>query len=694
MPAFRLDRVAAGTVLALALSASHAISPAAEERSAIETGVAASEPASVTAPSISDADRPTALPVSVAPTASVSPANAAPTSSLSETEISSRIPVPEPADVPPVSKVSIGIPSAAPSDSAATSSATAALPSAQDDAAILSAIPFPEPANVPPPTIKDIGKAPLGMMAAADLPVAEKLRDLITGKLDRFLDRKADRLAIETFYKSRGFVPLFIENGSPSPRMKAAIARLKAADSDGLDAKDYFTPDLKAAGLASDALAEAELKLVNSVLAYARHAAAGRVSSSRISNNMEFTPTPPEPASVLTQIAESKDAAKTLDEFNPPHEGFRALKAKLAELWGKSGETDLVHVPNGRTLKKGMQDARVPLLRERLGIASDAADTTYDAAVAEAVKEFQKHKGLAPTGVLNNGTAEALNGRSRSRDIDVVVSNMERWRWLPRDLGKAYVMVNIPDFTLKLVHNGATIFRTRIVVGKPGTPTPSFSTKMENILVNPTWHVPESIIYNEYLPALQQDPTVLARMGLVVERTREGRIAIRQPPGERNALGRIKFNIPNRFQVYLHDTPDKNLFAHERRAYSHGCMRVQNPTQFGEALLAIATPQEHYTAERLQRLFGTGEQWLKFKNMIPVHLVYMNAYVDEAGKLVIRDDLYGYDGRVRAALRGDGLPVIAERSQIVRPEYAGRRSHRRVVQEQPQRGWFLFPFFQ
>ena len=534
-------------------------------------------------------------------------------------------------------------------------------------------------------------------MATADVPVGEKLRDLIPARLDRFFQIKAERGAVEAFYRGRGFVPLFSENGAPSVQMKAAIARLRAADGDGLDASDYPTPDLRADTLTPDALAEAELKLLSSILTYARHAQSGRVVPGRISANVEFNPPVPEVPAIIAKIADAKEIAKALDSFNPPHDGYRALKAKLGELRGKHGDHDLAQIPGGPSLKKGTADPRVPALRERLGIHSAATNNVYDQELMDAVKAFQKQKGLAVNGVLSQGTVNALNGRTRSGDIDAIVSNMERWRWLPRDLGKAHVIVNVPDFSLKVVHNDSVTYRTRIVVGKPNTPSPSFTAKIESIQVNPTWHVPQSIIYNEYLPALQQDPTVLSRMGLVMERARDGSIAIRQPPGERNALGRIKFNFPNRFQVYLHDTPDKNLFTHDRRAYSHGCMRVQNPTQFGEALAAIALPQERYTAQRLASMFGSGEQWLRFKTPVPVYLLYMNAYVDDAGKLVVREDLYGYDGRVRAALRGAALPAIAEKSQVVRPEQsAGRRGRgdRRVVQDYPQRGgWFPF-FFQ
>jgi murein L,D-transpeptidase YcbB/YkuD len=673
MRALKLE-LAAGTVLAFALSSAGALAYTASDDAPVQIAAPADD-------AFSSAPRPLEAAQPVAAT------TAAPAREVDG------VPVPEAAELPPITAATVGAPDAAPAPSAP---ATAALPAALSESAVMGAIPLPEPANVPPPTVKDIGKVPL---TTADAAVADKLKDLI-GKADRLIPAKKDRSAVEAFYQARDFAPLWLDNGQPNARLKAAIARLRQADQDGLEPGDYPVPDLKTLGTAPDALADMELKLTNAVLTYARHAQAGRVSPSRISNNIDFTPPVPETAEVLTKIAAAKDVAKELDAFNPPHDGFRALKAKLGELRGRSGDHEVVQIPAGRVLKvqkRPMDDPRVPALRERLGVAGDATDTQYDAKLAEAVKEFQKHKGLSATGILSQATVEALNGRSRSRDIDVIVSTMERWRWLPRDLGKTYVMVNVPDFSLKLVHNGAVPFRTRIVVGKPGTPSPSFATKMENILVNPTWHVPESIIYNEYLPALQQDPTVLSRMGLVVEHTRDGRIAIRQPPGERNALGRIKFNIPNRFQVYLHDTPDKGLFNHDRRAYSHGCMRVQNPLQFGEALLAIAMPQEHYTAERLQRMFGTGEQWLKFKQHIPVYLTYMNAYVDDGGKLVVREDLYGYDGRVRAALRGEGLPALAEKSQVVRPVHAaagGRRLDRRVVQQQPQRGFFLFPFFQ
>lgn len=675
-----LDGVAASAVLALSWTL--AADPAgaqdlatAQLRSAIEAAIPVPEPADLPPPTVADLEVTRGVETK-SPAAPGAPA-AAPKPAAADdggpaTTATIEPPAAAPVAAPPVVSAPVPKPT------------VAAAPPALSDETILRAIPVPEPANVPPPTAKDLGPVPL---APVDVAIADKLKELVKSKLDRAA--KKERAAIEEFYQARSYAPLWFDQGVPSAKMKAAIARLKAADADGLDANDYATPDLKALTSDPETIAQAELKLTNSVLTYARHAQSGRVPPSRISTNIEYVLPVPDPAAILQTMASAQDAAAALDRFNPPHDGFVALKAKLAELRGQTGEHAEQHIGSGPALKKGMRDGRVPMLRERLGVPGDASDSVYDAKLAEAVKEFQRKKGLPASGTLTSRTVEALNGRSRSKDIDTIVSNMERWRWLPRDLGQSYVMVNIPDFTLKVVRGHDVAFRTRIVVGKQSTPTPVFSDAIENIVVNPTWHVPESIIYGEYLPALQQDPTVLARMGLVMDRNRDGSISIRQPPSERNALGRIKFNFPNRFQVYLHDTPDKKLFALDRRAFSHGCMRVQNPANFGEALLSIAMPDQNYTSERLTRMYGRGEEWLKFKKFIPVHITYMNAFVDDAGKLVVREDLYGYDARVRAALRGEYM-AVNERSQRVTPGATRRPRYerRQVVQEQPFPGFF------
>jgi L,D-transpeptidase YcbB len=238
-----------------------------------------------------------------------------------------------------------------------------------------------------------------------------------------------------------------------------------------------------------------------------------------------------------------------------------------------------------------------------------------------------------------------------------VIVNMERWRWLPRDLGApsigdAYVILNIPDYTLKVMQHGAQVWTTKVVTGQPGIhATPLLTETMKFITVNPTWNVPPSIIYNEYLPALQQDPTVLDRMGLRLEHARDGSIHISQPPGEANALGRIRFNFPNKFLVYQHDTPDKNLFNREERPFSHGCMRVQNPDQYAATLLNITAPNEHYTPEKIRGMYGHSEIDIKFPTPIPVNITYQTAFVDDSGRLQLRKDVYGRDGIMLALLR-------------------------------------------
>jgi murein L,D-transpeptidase YcbB/YkuD len=245
---------------------------------------------------------------------------------------------------------------------------------------------------------------------------------------------------------------------------------------------------------------------------------------------------------------------------------------------------------------------------------------------------------------------------------------------------------------LRVYNNGSLLWQTRVVVGKPGTPTPLLSETMKFITVNPTWNVPPSIVYGEYLPALRQDPTVLARMGLRVSYNRDGGVHISQPPGAGNALGRIRFNFPNKFLVYQHDTPDKYMFAHEKRAYSHGCMRIQDPDKYAEVLLSIALPHEGYTAERIRRLYGQGEIDFKFPTPIPVHLTYQTAYVDSAGKLVLREDVYGRDTRTIAALKSDERRV-ADAPAAEAPRRVASPSRRQVYQMQPQSRGFFFGLF-
>ena len=522
----------------------------------------------------------------------------------------------------------------------------------QSDKEIGAAVPMPDTTLPPPLTANDVASSPSAApadvtkaepakseptktasapsatpaSATADSAVADQLRDMIAGKLDRIVSRKADREGVELFYKARDYKPLWVGNGAADARAKAAIAYLAQVDSVGLDPNDYPTPDFKSA-VTAETLAADELKLTASVLTYARQAQIGRIHFSRVAADIQFDLVAPEPAKVLAKLADATDAGTALDSYNPPQAEFAALKAKLAEL-RKGGGTEAkaedekkpepVHVGEGKILRPGMKDQRVVALRKRLNIAGDKDNPLYDDAVRDAVKTFQTEADIGVDGNLGPNTVRALNGekqaahRPSADPIDTIVVNMERWRWLPRDLGNPHVIVNVPDFTLTLYNNDKVYWHTKIVAGKPGLATPMVSAEMKFITVNPTWNVPPSIIENEYLPALQQDPQALDRIGLQLTQDADGTIHISQPPGAGNALGRIRFNFPNKFLVYQHDTPDKYLFARDKRAFSHGCMRVQNPLTYGEKMLSLVLPSEHYTEARLEKMFGGSEININF----------------------------------------------------------------------------------
>src|SRR5215813_2884112 len=604
---------------------------------------------------------------------------------LTEDAISAAVPMPESANLPPPSASDVAPqPSVVPSVAAPT---RAAAPPAAPNSAEPT---VPTPAVATPPVVAPTADAPAEASAPTiDQRVAEKIRDMFNGRIERIIDRKA-KAPVEAFYAARNYAPIWLEDGVENARGKAAAVYLAGVSADGLDPGDYPFPSF--ANADPGALAEAELKLTATVLTYARHAQIGRVHYSRVSADIYYDLVAPDPGAVLTKLADAKNIAEALDGFNPPHPGYKALKAKLAEARSRAGESGGVRISFGKkTLKPGMEDPRVPLLRERLGIAGDHANSTYDNVLVEAVKTFQRQHDLTPTGLLNNATIGALNGPRRDRDVDVITANMERWRWLPRDLGRAYVMVNIPDYTLKVVDRGATVWTTKIVAGQPGEKaTPMLSETMKYITVNPTWNVPPSIINNEYLPALAQDPTVLDRMGLKLEHNRDGSVHIYQPPGEANALGRIRFNFPNKFLVYQHDTPDKHLFGKDRRAFSHGCMRVQFPDKYAELLLSIANPKDGYTVEKIHRMYGTGELDIQLTVPIPVHLTYQTAFVDEAGHLVIREDVYGRDARLLAALKGEDRRIADVPVERREASISTRRQSARMPMPFPTPNAFFF----
>src|SRR6516162_8330189 len=525
-------------------------------------------------------------------------------------------------------------------------------------------------AAVPADNMAAPAPMPAPVVADGNTPIAALLRELANGKFDRIVGGKNNRPAFDAYYAAHGYAPIWITDGKFNERAAAAIAFLGQVDADGLDPADYPVPKVSASTTDPAALAEAEMRLSTSVVTYAHHASVGRVHWSRVSSSILYEVKPPPPAYVLAAVADAKDVAATLAGYEPQAPNYIALKAKLADLRAGKTVAGKAPIPNGPPPKVGAQDDRVPVLRKRLGLSGD--DTTYDRALADAVKKYQQERELKASGLLTQQTIDALNGRSPDWPIDTVLANLERWRWMPHDLGKDYVIVNLPDFTLRVFHDGRQIWMTKVVTGKPTMATPIMSAEMKYITVNPTWNVPPSIVMREYLPALAADPTVLARMGLRMSYNPNGSVHISQPPGDHNALGRIRFNFPNKFLVYQHDTPDKNLFALDRRAFSHGCMRVQDPVKYAEVLLSIMRPGEGYSQERIRKMIASmGEQDIQFPHYLPVHLTYQTAFVDDEGRLEFRKDMYGRDQVLIAILHGEDRKIVE--SPVDRREGSGGR---------------------
>ncbi len=459
--------------------------------------------------------------------------------------------------------------------------------------------------------------APIVLPVPPDATVVIKAGDVVAAALAaRLADPMAlpgsrlprrQREAVAAFYALGAFKPLWIEDGAWSAAAKSVVARLATAGEDGLEAGDYPVPSPSAADKAASPadLAQADLALTAAVVRYVRDARGGRLDLPRLSTLITPKLDLPEPDAVLTRLAGAGTGAGTaLASYNPDQPGYRALRAKLAQ----------------------MRAAAPPIAKPPLG---------------------EPMVGLPP----RPGRREAAVAAPRLEAE--VLSNMERWRWLPSDLGRDYVMVNIPAYQVRVVTDGRVVHEARVVVGKADTPTPVFSGTMEYAVVNPSWNVPPSILKNEFLPGLARDPLYAAKRGYEVVR-RGNTIAVRQPPGERNALGFIKFMFPNQHAVYLHDTPSRALFSSARRAFSHGCVRVDQPFEFAQYVLG-----PKWSSERLRKLVGKGERTVQLPEKLPVHLAYFTVVVDEAGTLRRLDDIYGYDARVRAALGLEGAAARA-----------------------------------
>jgi len=487
-------------------------------------------------------------------------------------------------------------------------------------------------------------------------------------------------------YGERHFEPIWLAeqaNGTVtfSPAATKIITLFENAASEGLDPSDYLTPQIDAARLSGDGIELATLETAFSAatMRYADHLHNGRIDPQSISTLLDLKRKPINEAALLEQLARSNDPAAILMQLEPQHREFQALKAALAN-FEQSSAARPTPISDGPVLRPGNSDARLPAIRARLELAASTSQL-YDDLTVDAIRSFQKGQGLEVDGIIGPATVAALNGGVATRREDII-ANMERWRWMPSDLGDFTVFVNIPEFRLSILRNGQEEYTTRVVVGTTKNQTPIFSDSIRHVVVNPYWNVPSSIIRGEIAPAILRNPgyTDSHNMDLLyngatvspwqVDWTQVSPsnfpFRVRQRPGAGNALGQIKFLFPNKHDVYLHDTPSKSLFARSYRAFSHGCVRVQNPMEFADALMAN---EPNISRASLESMFGPSERWVNPQKQIPVHLAYFTLRVEEDGTIRSFGDLYGHNEKLIAAMGLDAIEppaIVAEAETALR----------------------------
>lgn len=479
------------------------------------------------------------------------------------------------------------------------------------------------------------------------------------------------------FYQERNFQPIWLDGAKASKKARDLIEILSSARADGLEPADYATARLKGMVEAASGTDPAQLESLLSFAAvhYGNDLAAGRVDPSTIDDEIQQHPEKIPPGKLIRDVAAAADLKAFFASLPPQTVNYRRLRDALAQYRVIAEKGGFVPVQAGEPIKPGASDPRVPVLRERLaqsGLQTTPAGdpATYDSALEQAVRTFQQRHGLPLDGTIGKKTFEALNVPIERR-IEQMVMNLERRRWLPDDLGERYVFVNMADFELKVVDGAHTIHTTRVVVGTPFHRTPVFSDSIKYVELNPFWNVTPSIASKELLPKLKRDPGYLGKNGYRLfsgwgagasevdphsvdwsqVSASHFTYKIRQDPGPKNSLGQIKFVFPNTQNIYLHDTPSRQLFQETMRAFSHGCIRVQNPVDLAVVLLKDKDG-EGWTKEKLTQVIASGEQkTITLPKPLPVHLVYLTAWVNKDGSVNFRDDIYGRDNRLAEGLK-------------------------------------------
>jgi len=483
--------------------------------------------------------------------------------------------------------------------------------------------------------------------------------------------------SVQQFYAARNYAPLWLENGAPTERAKQALTHLANADQEGLDPVHYTAiAPATATGTANPANPAdgipLDLAITGQLLHYLYEVRNGRLRDpERTGAAADF-----DIGQALTLLATAPDIGVALQNAVPGNAPYRALRRALSTYQAIARAGQDAPVPLGPSIKPGARDPRIPQIRDRLdrlgdlvGMPNGGEDGLYDPALVQSVIQFQKRHGLEPDGVIGKKTLAEMNISVEAR-IDQIAVNMERWRWLPGDLGNDYILVNIAGFRLEVFELGVPSMEMAVVVGRPFRRTPVFSAAVSYLEFSPTWTVPPTILKEDIIPGMRKDPELLAKKGVQIFSSwnRDAQLIdpatinwqapasqlmsyrYVQPPGPKNALGRVKFMFPNQYSVYLHDTPDKNLFGKASRAYSSGCIRVERPADLAALLLA---DQPQWNEQEIGNAMNLEEPLrVTLAKPMPIYITYATAWIGEGGTIQFRPDIYERDATLQDALLG------------------------------------------
>jgi L,D-transpeptidase YcbB len=502
-------------------------------------------------------------------------------------------------------------------------------------------------------------------MTATPDPVTVGIATLLNGTDTLLVDgERLDVRMLRGLYEPRGYHPLWTGRGDAAKRGKEVAAAIDRAAAHGLNPATYHRQAIGKRMAATTPADRAALDVLASdgLMHLFVHLRVGAIPARAVGGDIAFEARPVDPQGLAEQSAAAPDLSAFVDGVAPSSPAYRGLVEALARYRAAADAGGWPPVPTkGPNVTPGMSDAVVPLVRQRLAATGELEASAepegdpkvYDDELAEAVKAFQARNGLPKDGTLGAATRAALAVPVGDR-ISQIMVNLERARWLPEDLGRRYVAVNVPAFDLRLVENGKLVLEMPVVVGRTDRPTPLLATEITEVIFNPTWTVPPTLLKKDFLPRMQRNQSFLAKRGIQVVSHRVsggnpvGRVTLRQPPGPKNPLGRVKFHMPNGFAVYLHDTNAKYLMQQPRRALSSGCVRVGNALGLADQLLL--NDARWTTARRKQFLSDWTTRSLPLRDPVPIYILYQTAWADEHGQIHSRVDLYGRDVALAKAL--------------------------------------------